>query len=126
MNVKIALKSLLDNFPREVGMQFLTTQKLQSKIPFDEFSLLSQCKFFLSIQHSKQLDIGWGAAPRNPFDAEIAMGNDIRESLVGNIVAADLQYVGISFENCLLLHMILLSIFLGFSIESALVFPLSN
>lgn len=45
------------------------------------------------------LDLGCGLSPRNPFEAELAYGIDIRDSLNKNIKSADLTVEPIPFED---------------------------
>lgn len=46
----------------------------------------------------KSLDLGSGPRPKNPYNADIVIGVDIREGL-SNVVRANLVYEPIPFEN---------------------------
>lgn len=48
---------------------------------------------------TKTLDLGCGAIPRNPFNAEELFGIDVMENLAGNIKSADLVVEKIPFED---------------------------
>jgi SAM-dependent methyltransferase len=48
---------------------------------------------------TKSLDIGCGAAPKNPFNATEVYGVDVREDLANNIVRADLAIENIPFAD---------------------------
>lgn len=48
---------------------------------------------------TKTLDLGCGAKPRNPFDADEIFGIDVREDLDSNIKKADLTIESIPYED---------------------------
>lgn len=48
---------------------------------------------------TKTLDLGCGAKPRNPFDADEIFGIDVREDLDSNIKKADLTIENIPYED---------------------------
>jgi SAM-dependent methyltransferase len=54
----------------------------------------------IGLEMSSTLDIGRGATPRNPFDAETQFGIDIREDLARNIKSVDLTLHPIPFGDC--------------------------
>lgn len=94
-----SLASALDVLLGKTGMQFISRQRLNCKIAFDETSVLSLCGLSSPGQNSRSLDIGCGLIPRNPFCASKALGVDIRKSMNENVVQADIVRDGLPFSD---------------------------
>jgi hypothetical protein len=48
---------------------------------------------------TKSLDLGSGISPKNPFNADVVYGIDIREEVPNSIYKADLVIEPIPFDN---------------------------
>lgn len=95
---------MLFKIPRIFKIYRVGIKSMGSLIDLPKVKSVDQClkgliNGKLDAQGTSSLDIGCGSIPRNPFNAELAYGIDIRDNSSGKIKCADLSVEPIPFED---------------------------